>query len=173
MIIGGVDPGINGGISFFNSDTHELIALACPIITTVKIKNKINNKFLPTKIKTKNKEYDISKISELFIIHKPDICFIESIHSMPGQGVHSTFFFGKGYGILLGIIGALQIKRIDVTPQKWKKHFSLINKDKSQSILKASEYFPKYVNCWKLKKHDGIAESALIAYYGNQILNDI
>jgi crossover junction endodeoxyribonuclease RuvC len=154
MIIGGVDPGITGGISFFDNESSTLIALPCPII--------INKK-------TKTKEYDIQGISELFIKYKPNICVVEKVHSMPKQGVSSTFFFGKGYGIILGIIGTLQIEKIDITPQKWKKYFSLIGEDKYQSILKASEIFPQYTHCWKLKKHNGVAESALIAYYGHFI----
>lgn len=49
------------------------------------------------------------------------IVVLESVHSMPHQGVASAFTFGKGYGTLLGVCGALGVRTELVTPQAWKK----------------------------------------------------
>ncbi len=50
-------------------------------------------------------------------------CFavIERVHSMPKQGVASTFKFGYSYGLLRGMLVASGIPFEDVTPQLWQK----------------------------------------------------
>ena len=48
------------------------------------------------------------------------IAVVEAVHSMPKQGVASTFKFGKGYGKILGMLEALKIRTMLVTPQAWK-----------------------------------------------------
>ena len=58
------------------------------------------------------------------------MCVIESVHSMPGQGVASTFKFGKNYGEWLGILASLSIPYIQVTPSKWMKAFGAMPKPK-------------------------------------------
>jgi len=57
---------------------------------------------------------------------------IEKVHSMPKQGVVSTFTFGKGYGSWLGILSALKIPYIEVTPQSWMKHYGTMPKIKKE-----------------------------------------
>lgn len=46
---------------------------------------------------------------------------IEKVGAMPKQGVASSFNFGMGYGIWLGIIATLRMQSQRVTPQRWKK----------------------------------------------------
>jgi hypothetical protein len=50
-----------------------------------------------------------------------------------------------------------------VTPQKWKKHFSL-SSDKAASLDRARLEFGAS-SLWTVKANDGIAEAALIALY--------
>ena len=99
------------------------------------------------------------------------ICYIEKVHAMPGQGVTSMFNFGRNYGEILGILKAFNIKVIEVPPQRWKKEFDLIGKDKKASIDKAKELFPE-ANLKRTPRcrtdSDGIAEALLIAEYGRR-----
>ena len=46
---------------------------------------------------------------------------VEQVHSMPHQGVASTFTFGTNYGMLLGALEALGVPYVTVTPGKWQK----------------------------------------------------
>jgi hypothetical protein len=46
---------------------------------------------------------------------------IEKVHSMPSQGVSSSFTFGKNYGFLRGCLTAAGIPFEEVTPQVWMK----------------------------------------------------
>ncbi len=149
MIIVGIDPGIGGGIAVLDTEKQILCATAMPVTT---------NK------KTKKSEYDIARIAGLLARNRPDKIALESVHAMPKQGVTSMFTFGKGYGILLGIIGTLGIPLTLVTPRVWKRKYTL-GSDKNLSRERASEIFPRCSQFWKLKKHDGLAEAALLAHY--------
>ena len=46
---------------------------------------------------------------------------VEQVHSMPGQGVASTFSFGMSYGKILGMFESLGIPYVTCTPGKWQK----------------------------------------------------
>lgn len=49
------------------------------------------------------------------------MAIVEQVHSMPGQGVASTFSFGTSYGKILGMLEALGIPYVTCTPGKWQK----------------------------------------------------
>lgn len=46
---------------------------------------------------------------------------IEKVGAMPGNGVASMFAFGENYGQWQGVLAALGIPFIEVSPQKWQK----------------------------------------------------
>jgi len=89
---------------------------------------------------------------------------IEAVHSMPKQGVASSFAFGFGYGVWFGLLTALGISFETVSPQRWKK--SLMDgmpREKDSSRQRAMQLFPKTAEDLKLKKHHGRADALLIA----------
>lgn len=49
------------------------------------------------------------------------LAVVEQVHSMPHQGVASTFSFGTNYGMILGALEALGIPYSTCTPGKWQK----------------------------------------------------
>lgn len=93
------------------------------------------------------------------------ICFayLEQVHSMPGQGVASSFKFGQGYGSLEMALTAAGIPFERVTPQKWQKAMGCLTKgDKNVSKRKAQELFPS------MKITHKTADALLIAEYGRR-----
>ena len=95
---------------------------------------------------------------------------LEKVHSMPKQGVASTFAFGKGYGYICGVLEAFGIPYQEIPPQKWKREYSL-GSNKKQSIEAARKLFPGVSlkaseRC--TSDHDGMAEALLIALYGKR-----
>lgn len=91
--------------------------------------------------------------------------YIERVHSMPKQGVASSFNFGMGYGIWIGLIQGLQIPMTFVTPNAWKKEMMAgMPKEKDASRIRAQELFPDAD--LHLKKHHGRSDALLIAEYG-------
>lgn len=95
---------------------------------------------------------------------------LENVHSMPKQGVASSFCFGEGKGMWEGILAAYNIPVEMVSPQRWKK--SMMDgqgKDKSAARFKAMSLFPNKSEQLKLVKHDGRAEALLMAEYGRRL----
>ena len=91
---------------------------------------------------------------------------IEAVSAMPGQGVSSMFRFGESVGVVLGVLGALQMPVRWVTPQRWKKAAGIVGKDKDAARSLAIQLHPEVAEMLKRKKDVGRADAALIARFG-------
>ena len=108
--------------------------------------------------------------------------YIEDVHAMPGQGVSSTFNFGRGLGLWEGIVAALGIPYTMVTPQAWKKEMmsGMGGKDKGASCVRAGQLFPLLAEQLTREKArgrglvflHGRADALLIAEYGRRQQGD-
>lgn len=150
MIYIGIDPGANGGIAVINPDSRWPVWVS-----------KYSDDVLMSVMETLEVEGHILSM---------DTCvYVEQVHSMPKQGVASTFKFGVNYGKILGILRVYEIDTHLVTPSKWKKAMG-VTSDKQTSINKAKELFPEISLIPRRcrKEHDGIAEALLIAEYGRR-----
>lgn len=85
---------------------------------------------------------------------------IESVHSMPGQGVSSSFKFGIAFGMAIAIMERINCPWMLVTPQKWKKELGLTS-DKDLSLNMARELWPDAPLARKMD--NGRAEALLMA----------
>lgn len=106
------------------------------------------------------------------------VCALEKVGAMPLQGVTSTFNFGHNLGFVEGLLVANEIPYELVTPQRWKKAFSLLKRDKDASIAEARRLFPNVSLLpteRSRKDNDGMAEALLLAewarrfYRGNRV----
>ncbi|MBC8388982.1 MAG: hypothetical protein H8E13_13180 [Actinobacteria bacterium] len=144
----GIDVGKSGAVAVINKTTKKVYD--CPLI--------------------KNKTKKVIDINSLYLILSSfsanSTVLVENVHAFPGQGVVSMFSFGKGFGIYLGLLTALEMKYKLVTPQKWKKEFNLKGKNKKDSIAVAKKLFP---NIKITKSKDGRADALLIAEYGRRL----
>ena len=132
-----IDPGIKGGVALL--DKNILEAYKCP--------------------------KDVKGMASLIsrISNRNTIAIIEAVHSFPGQGVASTFKFGNNYGQWQGILSALNIPYIQVSPQKWMKMFQPLPKEKAERKRRlkeiAIEYHPE------IKVTLDTADAIVMAYY--------
>lgn len=85
---------------------------------------------------------------------------IESVHSMPGQGVSSSFKFGMAFGAAISMAERFNCPWHFVSPQMWKKDFGL-TADKSESLDLARKIWPNAP--LSRKKDNGRAEALLLA----------
>ena len=167
----GIDPGLSGAIAFKTEDRVGVLDM--PIFT--KIVRKRGGKSTISKKNPKGRMIDqvvpthvnSDELAELLDKVKPHVCYLEQVASMPGQGVASTFKFGRSFGAVEGVLEALRIPIVYVRPSIWKKDLGL-DDDKDKSLDLASKLFPNNVDDWPLKKHNGRAEAALIAYWGSK-----
>lgn len=91
---------------------------------------------------------------------------IEKAQAFPKQGTVSMFNYGKIYGQILGILKTLKIPFQEISPAVWKKEFSLIRKDKRESIQTAAKLFPLQEKAIKNNHHR--AEALLLAEYARR-----
>lgn len=104
-------------------------------------------------------------------LHGCNHAVVEYVAARPNQGVTSVFNFGMSYGVILGVLDTLGFTISYAAPQKWKKDLGLdSSKDSSRSL--ACDLWPDLSSFFALKKDDGKAEAALMAYwkavYGEQ-----
>ena len=93
--------------------------------------------------------------------------YVEQVGAMPGQGTASMFSFGHSCGVVFGVLGALQIPVVMVTPQSWKKRAGIIGQDKDASRSKAIQMWPKWRELDKKGAGQAYADAAFIALYGD------
>lgn len=86
---------------------------------------------------------------------------IESVHSMPGQGVSSTFKFGRNFGQWEGLMAGLNVPTRLVRPQEWQKGVISRSDGKNASLAAARRLFPEVP--LNLKRHHNRADALLIA----------
>jgi len=158
MIFCGIDPGIQGAIAFIYDD--GTIDLEDMPISSLQKKTGTGKRW----------ETDGHKLADLFRRNERMAVFVERVHSMPGDGRPAAFSFGRSYGTILGVLGALKIRPELISPQVWKKQFGLIKKTKEGSRLKALEIYPQCGTGLQRKKDHGRAEALLIAEYGRKNL---
>lgn len=144
----GIDIGMSGALAFYDED--ELMIWDMPIFA----KSKGGN------------DLDIKQLANIIFLQKPDMVYIERAMLMPSNGKTAYQKLGKAEGAILGILAALNIPYVIVSPSTWKAFFN-VSKDKEETRRKAGELLPQFAHNWPLKKHDGRAESALIALYGS------
>ena len=111
-----------------------------------------------------NKRYILSRHVHAEIsqaIDRQDIQgVIEAVHSMPAQGVASSFKFGMAFGAAIAILERINCPWELVTPHKWKADMKLTS-DKDLSLAMARELWPNAP--LHLQKHNGRAEALLMA----------
>lgn len=164
MMIIGIDVGLSGAIAVLHDYTSAVVGVWDTPILTIK------------KNKGVRHEIDRPALAELMreILRQRDelgepVACIEAVHSMPGQGVASSFEFGKGYGQFLMLMTVLKIPVDLVSPQRWKKTMMAdMGKDKDASRIRAKELFGSQIDL-SLKKHHGRADAILIAEYRRRL----
>ena len=154
MIVIGIDPGKGGGIAIWNYGIVK--ALKCP--------NSVPEMASIVSSCIGNWQSDAYKK----VMADNVVAYIERVHAFPTDGRSSAFKFGQNYGQWLGILGALGVDTIFVTPQTWMKYYKNkysieLPKEKQERKRKLKELALKYVNK-KVTLYN--ADAILIAVYG-------
>jgi len=162
MIYIGIDPGLNGAVGVVGD---ALSPFSLPFVhdtpTALVEGEKSKHKYLAPAMALLLKPY---------AGRKDVLAVLENVHSMPKQGVASSFGFGEGKGLWEGILAAYEIPTELVSPQRWKKEMMADQgKDKSAARFKAMALFPHLAEQLKLVKYDGRAEALLMAEFGRRL----
>jgi len=150
MIIG-IDPGVSGAVAFF--DDFKVTVFDMPTMALGK-KRQVNAAELSKIIYGQARTFGLCDFRK---------AYLEQVSARPGQGVTAMFNFGVSYGIVQGVLAALKIPTVLVSPGMWKRRAGLLGKDKDMSRTLAQRLFPDAD--LSLKKHVGRADAILIAYF--------
>jgi hypothetical protein len=152
MTIVAFDPGLTGAYAFYCPDAPEIITVYDMPVAS--------------------KDVDPAAIARRLAQIRPNIAVVERVAARPGQGVSSMFKFGCGYGMVQGVVAALQIPVTLVTPQAWKKHHRITGagpEGKEAARALAIKLWPSSA-AFERKKDAGRAEAALIARFAAETL---
>jgi len=165
MRVLGVDPGIDGALSLYDSDAKTLDIYDMPVWETT-VGRRIR------------RATDGAKLHELlwfFQAQGCDLAVLEEVGGRPAQSAPAAFTFGVGWGRLAQSCIALGIRFETVSPAVWKKAVNVPGKAGTKAlegdiITRVREIFgPRYDHEWlgpkggyKLDR----AEASLLAYYG-------
>jgi len=152
MIVLGIDPGASGALAFFDPDSGLLDIIDTPVVEVMR-GNKAKREISPP------------MLAALIKARMPDQVILERVGAMPGQGVSSMFQFGRGVGMVEGVIGCLALPITYVSPIVWQRAVGARG-GKGGARLRAAELFPAYAQMFARVKDDGRADAALIAWWG-------
>ena len=148
MRVLGVDPGLHGALALIDDEIGLTVVQDMPVVRV-----------------GKTSVISEGLLRELIRDLSPNHAFVERVHSMPKQGVVSSFNFGMGYGLLRGVLAGLGISTTLVTPNEWKRAMRL-GPDKGEARVIAGRVFPLNARDFARVRDDGRAEAALLAFYG-------
>lgn len=153
-VYGGIDPGLTGAVAWLSAEGRYLGGGLTPTV---------------------GREYNLRGMVELLSVPFADDALVEGhevlvrvavekVHSMPKQGVSSTFKFGMGYGIWLGMLSALMLSYQLVPPLTWQRAMLRgcpRGQSKVYSLTTAQALWPTAP--LSRKKDHGLADALLMA----------
>ncbi|MBB1599504.1 hypothetical protein [Variovorax sp. UMC13] len=164
MISIGIDPGMTGAVAFIDTATGKASVFDLPI-------SPVERRICGLQLARLLREHAPVSIGGRV--------YLEELHARAGGGgMQQMGSMMKTVGIILGSIDCTRLPVTQVTPQRWKKFFGLIDKPslgvvkktdaqrKAASLTKARELFPALQGDLKRAKDDGRAEALLIAQWG-------
>lgn len=149
-----IDPGASGALAFFNVAAGTLDIIDMP---TVEVKRNNKNK----------REISPQMLAALILGRGPTVAVLERVGARPGEASSFAYQFGRGVGMVEGVLAALHIPTEYVTPQAWQKAVGARD-GKDGNRQRAAELFPAYAHLFARKKDDGRADAALMAFWRAQ-----
>lgn len=157
MIVAGIDPGLSGALAFYDTSTGEVETIDMPTLTLGK---------------TAKRRIDEHQLANIFWKRHAGHAFVELVALRPGESGTSALTIGIGFGVIRGTLAAVGMPFTIVTSKAWKAALGVTG-DKDNARSRASQLLPQASDQWPLKKHDGRAEAALLALYGQRTLAGI
>lgn len=143
MVIG-IDPGVSGAI----------VAVAAGGIVHVAD--------MPTVAVNGKQQLDPAGVRAVLVSRDVSHVVIEHVQGVQKSGATSAFNFGRGFGLLEGIVAGLQLPYTLVRPQRWTKDLA-VGRDKGEHRAMAARLWPASAATFARVKDDGRADAALIA----------
>lgn len=161
MILG-ADPGTFGGLALWCPATRAVSTFRLPLFS-------MRRTGKPDKVRLAT--YDLADLCRMIAGLGVSKAVIEMVSGRGGQDASRSWTFGRATGVLEACIAASGMQIFEVHPAVWKAALG-VPSDKSLARARASELMPAGANLWSTGGDDGLAEAALIAFYGS-IVDDL
>lgn len=155
-VIIGIDPGFSGAVAIYESTDKRIIHIFDMPLQETEYGKTVS----PSELRFNLNIYCDERAKKLGVFEK--------VHSMPKQGVASTFTFGFNAGIAYAMLKNFCPNVIFAAPGSWKSamglsHVKQESIDLARKLFPGSEYF-------KTKKCDGRAEAILLCKFAERYL---
>lgn len=140
MKIIGIDPGLYGALALLHDDGLDIADMPT-------VDNNVNG-------------YELTLLVASW--GRVDAVAVESQQAFPGQGRSTSFKCGMGWGVVLGVLAALERPIVHVRPALWTRDLR-VGADKDAHRRRAMELWPEQASLFFRKGDDGRADAALIA----------
>ena len=120
--------------------------------------------------------YNIAEVYALLDMFKGSARRISSSRSRqggPASPRSAAFNFGFGCGVLRRIAFGLGYSVEPVAPSVWKAEMKCPSDNSKVIRARANELLPHHAHLWPLVKHDGRAEAAMLALWGERKLERV
>ena len=150
MLIMSCDPGLGGALAVV-SEEGIVDCVDMPVLTT-KAKREID-------------EVELARLIDAWVGKDVQTAVLEKVGVRPGEGSVGAFTFGRGYGLIRGMLRAHFVRIVDITPQQWKAKAGIkagAGKDASRALAK--ELFQKQAGLFSRVRDDGRAEAVIMGW---------
>jgi crossover junction endodeoxyribonuclease RuvC len=147
MTVIGIDPGVSGAIVAL-LDQGDLLAWDMPTI----------------EVHERQRISAIHLADLLVDIGPVEMVVVEDVQGVQGSGATSAFAFGRGAGVIEGVLAGLRRPVTYVRPQVWTKDLG-VGSDKGAHRQAATRLWPAHSDLFRRVKDDGRADAALVAWW--------
>lgn len=173
MRVIGIDPGTKGAIALFDPVAKpRLQVYTLPTFAIAR-----SGKTKSGKKKSAQTRLDMDGLWSLILglgaAFEPDFAFLEDVNGYGGNEQQNAAAAGvlmQTAGALEAYIVAAQIPRQKIAASVWKGTLKITGgtsaEKKTKARIRASQIFPEHADEFRRVKDDGVAEAALIAWYG-------
>ena len=153
----GIDPGLDGVFAEYDSESNTVTPYEIPTVSR-DVGGKERREVSPQAFAD-----DLRGLINWRDTHALTAA-VEKVGPMPKQGVSSVWSFGRTVGMIEGVLGALDVPIVYVTPQIWQRALQ-VPKGKDGSRIRATQLWPAQADLFRRKKDHNRSDACLIAYW--------
>jgi crossover junction endodeoxyribonuclease RuvC len=146
----GIDPGVSGAIVVATRSSGILVETID--MPTVEVRGKRH--VCPSALRDAVSPFALGG----------DTAIVEHVQGVQQSGATSAFNFGRGFGVIEGVLAGLGIPCVLVRPQVWTKALG-VGSDKGAHRATAMRLWPDSAELFKRAKDDGRADAALLCHW--------
>lgn len=149
----GIDPGVSGAIVVTTGDASRIEYVWDMKVTEIRGKRHVSPRGVAVLLSNAQTYAD----NQATVI-------LEHVQGVQQSGATSAFNFGRGFGVIEGVVAGLGLACELVRPQVWTKALR-VSRDKGSHREAAMRLWPEHAAQFARVKDDGRADAALLCHW--------